>query len=133
VNLATLRQEITSALEGINGLQVTAYPPGLVVAPHAFINALEVSYEHDSPDGTSVGVEVILVLGRSDEESSWDALDDFLTPGDPRCIRDALDNIDAVTDLDYVHCAAVSVESDITFGGGTETYTGARFAVTVVG
>lgn len=135
MNLTTLREEIVSALAAIGDLEVTAYPPGGVNPPHAFINSLTVGYQLDSPDGTSAEVELVLVISRSDDESGWLALDEFLTPGDPRCIRDAINAIAPVPgELDYVVCSgATQVEGNFLFASGELTYLAATFTVQAAG
>lgn len=135
MNLTTVREEIITALAGVDGLEVTGYPPGSVNPPHVFINGLTVNYELDSPDGAMADLELVLVVSRTDDESGWLALDEFLAPGSGRCIRDALNDVGPVSGaFDYVHCAAATqIEGNFVFGSGEQVYLAATFNVQVAG
>jgi hypothetical protein len=135
MNLTTLREEIVSALSGISGLEVTGFPPGGVNTPHAFINGMTVNYQFDSPDGASAEVELVLVISRMDDESGWLTLDEFLTPGGTRCIRDAVNAIQPVADaFDYVVCSgATQIEGNFLFASGEQTYLAVTLNVQAVG
>ena len=93
MNYRELRQWIADTIAGECDVNADPRPPGSVNVPHAFIASIT-AQPHSDVDGEQAAVDVVLLLGRSEEITAWEDIDDFVTTGTGRSVIDALEDND---------------------------------------
>lgn len=86
-----MRQWFADTLATISGLEAYTRPPGSIVTPCAYVQRIS-AFPHSDTTGERATVEIALLLGRSDEESAWDAIDEYVTTGTSSSIVDVLED-----------------------------------------
>jgi hypothetical protein len=93
MNYGNLRAWISDTLIAECNINADPHPPGSVNVPHAFVASVTAA-PHGDFTGEQAAIDVVLLLGRSEETSAWEDIDDFVTAGSGRCVVDALEDND---------------------------------------
>lgn len=127
MNLRDVRENIAACMNDI-GLNGYPYPGGNIELPAGVVGAMRGPAHVDFDGGMRVQLEVWVLLSVSDMETAFQDVDDYLEPGNPKCVADALEHPDAIG-------VSVDVQSWETVPVDTQDlpYNGLRFVVEVLG
>lgn len=91
MNYRLLREWIADTVSAECDVNADPRPPGSVNVPHAFVASISVA-PHAAFDREQASVDLVLLVGRSEEITAWEDIDDFVTAGSGRCVIDALED-----------------------------------------
>jgi len=134
MSFKTIRAKLSTALQGVSGLNYAAGVPSVVNPPMAFPGLQPndpVAYEFTAGNGSLVYrlyIEVLVAKAKTLEDAQ-DELDTFLLPSGSTSIHAAIQAIDWGTDADVCDVTHVSNYGPVTYFG--QEYLGARLNLNI--
>jgi len=133
MDLQTVRQKLTSAIETVDNLRVYDSVPTQISPPAAVIILGEGTYSQDFDAGMLVNYTVLVLLTRADDRHAQERLDEFLSDGGVNdTIYTAVSN-DPTLDGSCDSARAVGWNQPATFTIAGIDYIGAEISVEVLG
>jgi hypothetical protein len=91
VDLVAICVKIAEAAGAVEGLNTSAYVPDSITEPHFFVAEHVIDY--DRTFGRTADLEIIcrVLISRSDDEASQELLRTYLSTGNAKSIKDAIE------------------------------------------
>jgi hypothetical protein len=132
MNLADVMDQVAARANTIPDLRVSAWPPGTIPAPGAWI-AYPEGYDYDATHGRGMDripdLPLIVVVGKASDRAARNQLAEYVNGAGPRSIKAVLES-GTYTAFDTLR--VTSVDFDILTRGGSN-YLAALFTLDIAG